>query len=227
MSLLVRNGLILTMNNRFEIIEGDLSIQDGRIAAIGPDASGAHDKTIDARGGYVLPGLIQTHIHLCQTLFRGYADDLPLMDWLRTRVWLMEAAHTPATLRAAARLATTELLASGTTSVLTMETVHDTDVVFETVAESGLRATIGKCMMDFDAQVPRRLQEETRASLDESVAIRQRWDGAADGRLRAAFAPRFAVSCSRELLEAVADLSGRSRALVHTHASESRDEIAI
>ena len=79
--------------------------------------------SIDARGGYVLPGFIQTHIHLCQTLFRGYADDLPLMDWLRTRVWPMEAAHTPATLRAAARLATTELLSSGTTAVLTMETV--------------------------------------------------------------------------------------------------------
>ena len=107
---------------------------------------------IDARGGYVLPGLIQTHVHLCQTLFRGFADDLPLMDWLRTRVWPMEAAHTPATLRAAARLATTELLASGTTAVLTMETVHDTDVVFEAVAESGMRATIGKCMMDFDAR---------------------------------------------------------------------------
>jgi 5-methylthioadenosine/S-adenosylhomocysteine deaminase len=108
-----------------------------------------------------------------------------------------------------------------------METVHDTDVVFEAVAESGLRATIGKCMMDFDAQVPPRLQEETRHSIDESVAIRARWNGAANGRLHAAFAPRFAVSCSRELLEAVAGLSDQHHALVHTHASESREEIAI
>ena len=227
MSLLIRSGLVMTMNDRFEVVEGDVSIRDGRIAAVASHIDAPHDRVVDARGGYILPGLIQTHVHLCQTLFRGYADDLPLMDWLRSRVWPMEAAHTPESLRAAARLAATELLASGTTAVLTMETVHDTDVVFETVAESGLRATIGKCMMDFDAQVPRRLQEETRASLDESVAIRQRWDGAADGRLRAAFAPRFAVSCSRELLEAVADLSDRSHALVHTHASESRDEIAI
>jgi 5-methylthioadenosine/S-adenosylhomocysteine deaminase len=100
-------------------------------------------------------------------------------------------------------------------------------VVFEAVAESGLRATIGKCMMDFDAQVPKRLQEETRSSLDESLAIRARWDGARDGRLHAAFAPRFAVSCSRNLLEAVASLSDQHHALVHTHAAESRDEIAI
>src|SRR5207245_8166586 len=226
-SVLIRGGQILTLNDRHDIVNGDLSIKDGRIAAIGSRISERHDRVVDARGGYVLPGLIQTHIHLCQTLFRGYADDLPLMDWLRSRVWPMEAAHTPATLRAAARLATTELLASGTTAVLTMETVHDTDVVFEAVVEGGLRATIGKCMMDSDAQVPRRLEEQTRASLDESVAIRKRWDGAANGRLRAAFAPRFAVSCSRTLLEAVASLSDAHHALVHTHASESRDEIAI
>jgi len=226
-SLLIRSGTVVTMNDRFEIVEGDVSIRDGRIAAIASNITAAHDAVIDAHGGYVLPGLIQTHIHLCQTLFRGYADDLPLMDWLRTRVWPMEAAHTAQSLRAATRLATTELLCSGTTTVLTMETVHETDVVFEEVAASGLRAAIGKCMMDFDAQVPKRLQEQTRASIDESVAIRARWHGAANGRLHAAFAPRFAVSCSRELLEAVADLSGAEHALVHTHASESRDEIAI
>src|SRR3989441_12945936 len=114
MSLLIRSGIVLTMNDRFDIINGDVSIKDGRIAAIGSSISEPHDRVIDAGGGYVLPGFIQTHIHLCQTLFRGYADDLKLMDWLRTRVWPMEAAHTPATLRAATRLATTELLAGGT-----------------------------------------------------------------------------------------------------------------
>jgi 5-methylthioadenosine/S-adenosylhomocysteine deaminase len=227
MSLLIRGGTILTMNDRFDVVSGDVSIRDGRIAAIAPAIAEPHDRVVEARGGYVLPGFIQTHIHLCQTLFRGYADDLPLMDWLRTRVWPMEAAHTAATLRAAARLASTELLSTGTTTVLTMETVHDTDAVFEAIAQSGLRATIGKCMMDFDAQVPKRLQEKTSASIEESLAIRKRWDGAAGGRLHAAFAPRFAVSCSRELLEAVGSLSNQHQALVHTHASESRDEIAI
>ena len=215
------------MNDRFDIVEGDVSIRGARIAAVAPAITGRHDRTIEARGGYVLPGLIQTHVHLCQTLFRGYADDLPLMDWLRQRVWPMEAAHSPESLRAAARLATTELLTSGTTTVLTMETVHDTDVVFEAVAESGLRATIGKCMMDRSTQAPSRLQEDTRASIEESLAIRSRWDGRSNGRLRAAFAPRFAVSCSRELLEAVAALSSAEGVLVHTHAAESRDEIAL
>ena len=226
-TLLVRGGTVLTLNDRLDVIEGDVSIVDGRIAGIGTNLAGHHDRIVEAHGGYVLPGLIQTHVHLCQTLFRGYADDLALMDWLRTRVWPMEAAHTPESLRAAARLAATELLCSGTTAVLTMETVHDTDVVFDAVAGSGLRATIGKCMMDFDAEAPKRLNEGTRQSIDESLAIRARWHGAANGRLRAAFAPRFAVSCSRELLEAVASLSDSHQALVHTHASESREEIAI
>jgi 5-methylthioadenosine/S-adenosylhomocysteine deaminase len=227
MSLLIRSGIVVTMNDRLDIVEGDVSIRDGHIAAIASDISEPHDRILDARGGYVLPGFIQTHIHLCQTLFRGYADDLPLMDWLRRRVWPMEAAHTPQSLRAAAQLAVTELLCSGTTAVLTMETVHETEVVFEAVAESGLRATIGKCMMDFNNDVPPRLQEQTQASIDESVAIHRQWHGAASGRLRAAFAPRFAVSCSRELLEAVAHLSAADGALVHTHAAESRDEVSI
>lgn len=227
MSLLLRNAVIVTMNDRFEVVRGDVSIRDGRIAAVGTIPDEPHARVIDAAGDYVLPGLIQTHIHLCQTLFRGYADDMPLMQWLRTRIWPMEAAHTPETLRAAARLATTELLTSGTTAVLTMETVHDTDVVFEAVAASGMRAAIGKCMMDADADVPARLKERTQASLDESLALRGRWHGAANGRIRAALAPRFAVSCTRDLLEAVAAVSAEHSALVHTHASESREEIAI
>jgi len=226
-SLLLRNATILTMDDALTVVDGSVSVRDGRIAAVGHVAEEGHETVIDARGGYVLPGFVQTHVHLCQTLFRGFADDMTLLEWLKMRVWPMEAAHTPATLRASVRLAAAELLRTGTTSVLTMETVHDTDVVFETLAETGLRATVGKCMMDSDSDVPRRLQEETRASIDESLGLKKRWHGAANGRLRAAFAPRFAVSCSRELLEAVAALAVSEQVLVHTHASENRDEVAF
>ncbi|HEY7501293.1 MAG TPA: 5'-deoxyadenosine deaminase [Vicinamibacterales bacterium] len=227
MSTLIRNATILTMNDRFDIVEGAVAVRDGRIASIGPEPDTPCDRVINAGGAYLLPGFVQTHVHLCQTLFRSYADDMPLLEWLRRRIWPMEAAHTPDTLRIAARLAGAELLLSGTTTVLTMETVHDTDVVFETLEEVGLRATVGKCMMDSDDQVPKRLHENTRASIDESVALGKRWNGKGNGRLRAAFAPRFAISCSRDLLEAVADLSSKERVIVHTHASESRDEIDI
>jgi cytosine/adenosine deaminase-related metal-dependent hydrolase len=105
--------------------------------------------------------------------------------------------------------------------------VHDTDAVFEVLEPIGLRAVVGKCMMDADEAVPRRLLEKTRASIDESLALAARWNGRANGRLRAAFAPRFAVSCSRALLEEVGRLSKARQMLVHTHASENRDEIAL
>ncbi|MEP6918982.1 MAG: amidohydrolase family protein, partial [Acidobacteriota bacterium] len=228
-STLIRNATIVTMDDRFEVLEGAVVVRDGRIASIGAEPDEHHDRIIDAGGGYLLPGFIQTHIHLCQTLFRGSADDMPLLEWLRRRVWPLEAAHTAATLRVSAQLAAAELLLSGTTTILTMETVHDTDVVFETLAAAGLRAVVGKCMMDSDSgdEVPARMREQTARSIDESLALKKRWDGAANGRLHAAFAPRFAVSCSRELLEAVADLSMREQALVHTHASESRDEVEV
>ena len=216
------------MNDRLEVLEGNVLVRDGRIAAVGREAgraSAAH--VLDAAGRYLLPGFVQTHVHLCQTLFRGFADDLTLLDWLRRRIWPMEAAHNEASLRASTRLAAAELLRTGTTTVLTMETVHDTDVVFDTLAGTGLRAIVGKCMMDADSDVPARLKERTGDSVRESDALRRRWNGAANGRLHAAFAPRFAVSCSRELLESVGALSKETATLVHTHASESRDELAL
>jgi 5-methylthioadenosine/S-adenosylhomocysteine deaminase len=216
------------MNDGMDVVNGAVSIRDGRIVSVGPEPTVEHDVTIDAAGDYLLPGFIQTHIHLCQTLFRGYADDLRLLDWLRTRIWPMEAAHTPASLRAAARLACLELLRGGTTSILTMETVHDTDAVIEAVADTGIRATIGKCLMDETTpDAPARLREDGTRGLDESLALMRRYDGSRNRRIRIALAPRFALSCSRSLLEAVAETSAREQLLVHTHASEQREEIAL
>ncbi len=228
---LIRNATLLPIDDAGSVLRGGLAVVDGRIAAVGPAAEhhpGPFVRVIDARGGLVLPGFVQTHVHLCQTIFRGLADDLVLLDWLRTRVWPLEAAHTTTSLRASARLAAAELLRTGTTCVLTMETVHDTDAVFDAVAETGLRATIGKCMMDVRApEAPTRLHETAQTALDESLALHRRWQGAAAGRLRAALAPRFAVSCTRDLLEATASAATREGLLVHTHASESRDEVAL
>lgn len=216
------------MNDAFDIVEGDLLVRDGRIVAVGAVASDERvDRTIQARGAYLLPGFIQTHIHLCQTIFRGYADDLALLDWLKTRIWPMEAAHTATSLAASARYAASELLHGGTTTILSMETVHDTDAVFDALEPMGLRAVVGKCMMDADEAVPARLLERTATSIDDSVSMAKRWHGRANGRLRAAFAPRFAISCSRDLLEAVAHLSEAHGLIVHTHASENRDEVAL
>jgi 5-methylthioadenosine/S-adenosylhomocysteine deaminase len=225
-SILIKGGLIVTMDAGDRIVTGDVLIRDGRIAQVGETTESA-DEVIDARGSVVLPGFVQTHIHLCQTLFRGAADDLPLIDWLKRRVWPLEAAHTPASLRASARLGIAEMIKGGTTMALTMETVNHTAEVFRAVEETGFRATVGKCMMDAGDDVPSELFEQTDASISESLALLEEWDGRAGGRIRACFAPRFAVSCTRELLEQVARLSRDRGVLVHTHASENRTEIEM
>ena len=225
-SILIKNGTLITMDQNESVLKGDLFVLDGRIAGLG-ESFGPADEVIDASGCAVLPGFIQTHIHLCQTLFRGAADDLALIDSLKKRIWPMEAAHNAQSLRASARLALAELIKGGTTSALTMETVNHTAEAFRAAEEAGFRATIGKCMMDKGEGVPVALSEETEDSINESLALLEEWHGRADGRLRYCFAPRFAVSCTRELLERVAGLARERGVLVHTHASENREEIAL
>jgi len=225
-SILIKNGTLVTMDAENSILRGDLLVVDGRIADIGPTGKTA-DLVIDATDCAVLPGFVQTHIHLCQTLFRGAADDLSLIDWLKRRVWPMEAAHTAASIRASARLGVAELIKGGTTCALTMETVNHTEEVFKVVAETGFRATVGKCMMDKGEAVPSALHEETQSSVRESVRLLEAWHGKADGRIRFCFAPRFAVSCTRELLSQVAELARDRGVMVHTHASENRSECEL
>jgi len=223
-SILFKNGTIVTMDAKDSIVRGDLLIRDGRIASVGENDASKIDETIDASGCAVLPGFVQTHIHLCQTLFRGAADDLSLIDWLKKRIWPMEAAHTPKSIRASARLGIAELVKGGTTCALTMETVRHTEEVLRVVEETGFRATVGKCMMDKGDDLPPELHEQTRASIDESLKLIDEWHGKGDGRIRCCFAPRFAVSCTRELLAEVAKLARERGLMIHTHASENKSE---
>src|SRR5688572_1215094 len=225
-SILIKGGSIVTMDEQNSIVRGDLLIRDGRIESIGT-VKDTDATIIEARGCAVLPGFVQTHLHLCQTLFRGAADDLSLIDWLKKRVWPMEAAHTPASIAASARLGIAELIKGGTTCALTMETVSHTEEVFRVVEETGFRATVGKCMMDKGEEVPPELQEETEASIVASIALLDKWHGRADGRIRYCFAPRFAVSCTATLLSTVGQLARQRGVMIHTHASENKTECAM
>jgi 5-methylthioadenosine/S-adenosylhomocysteine deaminase len=225
-SILIKNGTLVTMDSSNRIFRGDLLIAHGRIVGLGNTDQSA-DIVVDASHCAVIPGFVQTHIHLCQTLFRGAADDLALIDWLKKRVWPMEAAHTAASITASARLGIAELIKGGTTCALTMETVNHTSEVFKVVEETGFRATVGKCMMDKGDEVPAALQEQTLASIEASLALLEEWHGRADGRIRYCFAPRFAVSCTRELLEKVGELARARGVMIHTHASENRTECAL
>ena len=199
----------------------DLFIEGDRLAAT------AGGETIDASGCYVMPGLVQTHIHLVQTIFRGLAEELSLLEWLRDRIWPLEAAHDEASLRATARLGLLDLLTTGTTTILDMGTTHGGDVIAEELVASGIRARFGQAMMDGGDGVPAGLRETTSASLNASSRLAMRWHGEANGRIGYAYAPRFALSCTRDLLEAVSEITKRLGLLIHTHSNENTGERAL
>ena len=227
MAIVIRGGTIVTMNPQREVLEGDLAVVGDRIAAVGAWAGAEGDQIIDARGMLVIPGLIQTHTHLCQTLFRGMGDDLELLDWLNQRIMPLEAAHDQESLYYSALLGCGELLRGGTTAIIDMGTLNHTDSIFRAAEEAGIRYLGGKCMIDNRLEPDSILHEETEASLAESLELLQRWDGAAGGRLHYAFCPRFVPSCSEELLLGVAALAEQYGVPIHTHASENYSETLL
>ncbi|MGN7313020.1 5'-deoxyadenosine deaminase [Alkalicoccobacillus gibsonii] len=227
-SILIKQAELITMNKEEESFVGDLLIEGTTIKAIGSNLGdvGA-DKVIDGRGRTVIPGFVQTHIHLCQTAFRGKGDDLELMDWLQKRIWPLEAAHDEESIYYSAMLGIGELIQSGTTSIVDMETVHHTDSAFQAISQTGIRALAGKVMMDKGTEVPKALQENTQQSIQESVDLLEKWHNYDQGRIQYAFTPRFVVSCTEPLLKEVQALSDHYQVKVHTHASENRGEIEI
>ena len=225
--LILAGGEVLLHDGDWHLVRGDVTVRDGRIRAVGrtdgqADRPPQRVSVRDCTGCLVIPGLIQAHVHLCQTLFRGLADDLRLEEWLARRIWPLEAAHTEETVYWSAMLGAAELLLGGTTGILDMETVHHTQAAFAALERIGIRATAGKCLMDAHPEgAPPELAESTDAALAEAESLAQRWHGAAGGRLRVCFAPRYVPSCSGPLLRAASDLAERFGAQLHTHAAET------
>lgn len=228
----MRSGTLVRMDPDGTVARGDLLAVDGAIVALGdgvPAAlaalpGGAPTDTYDATGAWVLPGLIQGHLHLCQTLFRGYAEQSDLLRWLRETIWPFEAAHTESSIAASARIGLCELIAGGVTCINDMGTVHHTATVGEVLESSGIRAVFGKALMDQGHGVPEGLVQESGVALDEVRALVKRFHGGGGGRLQVALAPRFILSCSEALWEDVRDLSEREKLLIHTHLAESPTE---
>jgi cytosine/adenosine deaminase-related metal-dependent hydrolase len=224
-SLLVRGGRVVPMTGPGVSFAGDVLLEGGRIGAVGSNLSApAGAALLDASDALVLPGFVQAHVHVVQSLARGRADGLELLAWLRERIFPYEAALARADVAAAARLGIAELLTGGTTAALDMGTVHHQDEVFEAARELGIRFASGKCHLDTGEGVPDALLEEAEASLADADALGRRWHGAADGRLRYAVAPRFALSCSRELLEGRPPGPAPRLAAAHAREREPRGD---
>ncbi len=224
MDIFLKNGTIVTQNANHDIFQGHILIQGDTITAIGPDIQNPGVPEENIENLVVIPGLIQTHIHMCQTLFRNLADDVELLDWLAKHIWPMEAAHTPESLRASVQLSLVELFKNGTTTVLDMGALHHTEVIFEELVASGMRGFSGKVLMDTE---PDYYHQSTEQNLLESEQLIRKWHGSANGRVGYALAPRFVLSCSSDLWRGVGQLAEQYQLMVHTHASENRKETDI
>lgn len=188
-----------------------IEVEDGRISSLSPcRPEGPYAHCI------VSPGLVQAHVHLCQTAFRGMAEDRTLLPWLRDRIWPLEAAHDGETTFQSALLSLRELLASGCTGLLDMGSVRHSSVTVDLLRQSGIRARTGNSLMD---RGPERLAADLGWLREETGRVRE----SCGGLVGYAWTPRFALSCSEELWDWVAaESKGAVRA---THAAEAPEEM--
>jgi cytosine/adenosine deaminase-related metal-dependent hydrolase len=222
---------IVTVDSKERILKNHfVEIDNGMIARIAKNDEQLfkkHKKKVYRFENLTLiPGFVQTHIHLCQTLFRGLADDLELLDWLQLKIFPFENAHNKPSLLASVRLGINELLLGGTTTLLDMGTLRHQEVIFDELHNSGMRAVAGKCLIDENNLFPQ-FKSTTKSELDEIYQLAKTYHNTSNGKIKYGFAPRFVLSCSEKLLkesfEMKEDFLG---SLYHTHSSENKDEIA-
>ncbi|MBD3235349.1 MAG: amidohydrolase family protein [Candidatus Eisenbacteria bacterium] len=198
-------------------------MQDDRIVALGASLppAGPGVRCLPCTDQLALPGFVQGHLHVCQTLFRGWAEARRLARWLGERILPLEARLDADRMRAAAALGIAEALLGGATTLVDMGSVHHTAVIAEVAERMGVRAIVGKALMDVPADAPAALVQEGRVALAEALALHEQWDGAGGGRLQVALAPRFTPAVSAGLWKRIAREAQRRGLLVHTHISET------
>jgi guanine deaminase len=213
-----------------EVPDGLLEVDaGGRIGHAGAwDDAVAPPSAIDLRPMVLLPGLVDLHVHLPQIPNAGLGSGLDLLTWLDRYIFPLERAYDRSVAEAQAPAAWRAFAAAGTTTVLAYAALwpDSTDAAFAAAEDHGIRAVIGKVMMDritYDTEIdPREILE---TSLRQSDEIASRWHGRDRGRLRYAFTPRFAVSCTAEMLRESAALAAHHGAYWQTHLSEDVGEI--
>jgi 5-methylthioadenosine/S-adenosylhomocysteine deaminase len=195
-----------------------LRCEDGRIAELGPGVSAADgDERIDAAGMALVPGLVNAHTHAAMTLFRGYADDLPLMEWLADHIWPVEKRMDDDDVYWGTRLACLEMIRTGTTAFWDM--YWHAQAVARAVEDAGLRAvTAAPLIDDADESKSERACADAQRSLDEIAA-------AGGERARPGFAPHAIYSVSERSLRWVGERAAELGIPVQIHLSETEEEV--
>ena len=217
MSILIRHSTILTQNDSRQQLQGDVYIEDHRIVEISKKPLSIEaDYKIDGTKKLVLPGLINTHTHIPMTLFRGYGDDMLLKDWLAQRIWPIEAKLDKKNIESGTELGLLEMIASGTTSYLDMYYFEDT--IAKITEKVGMRGFLGFALIDFDT--PEYKASELIPQCEQFV---KRWK--ANALISPVVAPHSMYTCSPETLQKSLEVATKHRVPLHTHCSETRDEV--
>lgn len=228
MNILIQNGTIITMHNQKIIRHGAIAIEDKNIIDIGKTRDlkrkyGTGYEKIDAKDKVVTPGLINTHQHAAMSLLRGYADDLPLQQWLEKWIWPIEKHMTPHDIYVGALLTATESIMSGTTTVNTMYHYTPEENEAKSFAETGLRGVIGHVCFSW------RKKEDKKALKD----LAKNWHDKANGLIRVSVDPHSPYTVDPEYMKELKEIkeelnqkynSEKTPIIWHTHVAETIDE---
>jgi 5-methylthioadenosine/S-adenosylhomocysteine deaminase len=216
--IIIKNAYVLTMDpDAGDLKNGTVVIEDGKITEIGEKTKESAETVIDAKGSVVMPGLVNTHTHAAMTLFRGYADDLQLAEWLENHIWPAEAQLRAEDVYKGSLLACLEMIRSGTTSFADMYFFMDETA--KAVEASGLRASLSHGLIELWNE------EKGATDLKEGKRFVRAWQGAADGRIKTMYGPHAPNTCSDEFLAKVREESRKDGAGVHIHLLETEAEL--
>lgn len=220
--LLLTNGLVLTLDaedRRFS--PGAVAIKGDQIIAVGPSgplaASVRAEKTLDVSGCVIMPGLVNAHTHAAMTLFRGLADDLPLMEWLQQHIFPAEQKLTADMVYWGTTLACAEMIRSGTTTFCDMYLFEHK--VAEAAKAAGVRAVVGEVLYDFPSPNYGPVENGLKFTQD----LIDQWKG--DPLVRIAVEPHAPYTCSPGLLKECHEVAERNQVPLITHLSENQIEV--
>src|SRR6266702_4309630 len=231
--MLFKNAIIVTMNATRDIIsDGAIAIKGNRIVSVDKTAAllpmYGDDEVIDVQGKLIIPGLIDTHVHLAQALIRGCADDMALIQWLCDRVWVLQGNFTHDDGYVSARLCIAEMLKSGTTTFLESMLAHryGFDGIARAVEESGIRGCLAGIVMDIGTYATQAnamhpgMIENRETSLRGVLDMHSKWQGAANDRIHVWFGPRTPGGVSSELYREMSNLAHERNMGITMHLAE-------
>lgn len=232
--LLIEHGVVLPMTGPDELLwDGAVAVDDGRIAAVGPAAELPERyeprQTIDARDQLVMPGLVNTHMHLFGAFARGLVNDLSFTPWIQKKFHITSRGLNPDNYELGTRFTSLEMLKTGTTAFLDCGTYQGLEeAAVRGVETSGIRAVLARAMADVDddlAAYLKRSDKATRENLEQCEAFVAEHDRAAAGRVRAWPCPIQVTSASDELCVGAMELAERHGVGVVTHSNVDREDI--